>query len=332
MPKQKQAPAWSSPASQLFQFGILRFFFPPHRCSHRPEAARLCNSLVHPRGSPANQGPGGLSSAPPSLSSVLWSVRVLQAPMHRHGTCHCPTCAYFGAAPCQRSHNKTLPRSRLAWCRDLSRQEKRALAGRASPRHGAAPSPDQTGPARPAGGPQEVRHRPGPPALAVPPAVAVPPAPGPPWILIPGSHVPAVTKPGLTGDTHTHTPAPAGGRDRAAAPARSPPSPSAPSRREEAASGRSEPRHLPSPPGSGTRRARERPRRAARAPLPPPRLGAAATHRVEQVEGAEAVLGAGEAPAHHRAAAAAGEPRSRRPRPPRPAPRRPPANGRGRSR
>lgn len=110
---------------------------------------------------------------------------------------------------------------------------------------------------------QELRHPPSPGRAAV----AVPPAPGPPWILIPGSHVPAVTKPGLTGATFPTQPeAAAERRPQLGGP--HPPGAVAPAHRAEAASGRSEPHRYPSPHAG-----RGRPRRGS--PRPSRRLASA---------------------------------------------------------
>lgn len=198
--------------------------------------------------------------------------------------------------------NKPFPASRLDWCSALCRRTKRAPAGRAP---GPLPAGDDPAAAAAPGGqrsrasldfdPEQPRPR-GDKARPNRCHLLTPPSPS----------------------------SRAGSRDRLAAAARTPPAPAATSRRQK----RSEPRHATSPPQPSPSQpspaqpaagaaGRSTARGGGRAP------SAAGTHRVEQVEGAQAVLGAGEAPARHRSAATAaprGRRSARRPRP-RPRPR-----------
>lgn len=150
LPTAPQQVTYFSLAHYLFFF----LFFSTHTPSPRPAAARLGNSLAHPRGeqrNPLNRGPGVSPAQPPP------------PPLS-------PACfALYGSRRAQYPHT--------------------AL----------------------------VTHLSQPPRLAQRPLRP----PGPPWILIPGSHVPAVTKRGLTAATSPPHPRRLSRRPlRATAPAR----------------------------------------------------------------------------------------------------------------
>lgn len=290
--------------------------FPPPQSS---QTVQLAGPSQDSAGKPAYQGAGALSSTPPPSPTCLglygspraWYAKTALV-THRTALISAPLLGW-GIT------KYTIPRSRLGWRSDLSRKRKKAPAGRAGPPLDRRPPPPHTGPAwrggRRGGGCAGAETSPLPGAGSGRRAARSRTA----LDFDPGEPRPCGDK---ARPDRCHLPHPAGGRGRAAAPARRPP----PSRRRSTSppsGGRLRPERAPPLP-LPTRRARETPP-GQPAPLPPPRLSAAATHRVEQVEGAEAVLGAGEAPAHHdaagaaAAAAAAGEPHSRRP-PPRPRP------------